>query len=834
MAKTVKLIIDGIEAEVPQGLKVIEAAASVGIVIPRFCYHPALGSVGACRVCAVKFVEGPIKGIEMSCMQEVKDGMVVSTTDEEAVDFRKHVIEWLMMNHPLDCPVCDEGGHCQLQDLTVAGGHGIRRFPGKKRTYRDQHLGVFVQHEMNRCIQCFRCRRFYQEFAGYRDFGVLQIADRTYFGRSQDGPLESPFSGNLVDICPTGVLTDKPSRYKGRRWDFERRPSLCIHCSLGCLTVASARYREMVRLEARFSNAVNGYFICDRGRYGFYYANLPGRPRRIRIGREEVDRAPGIRAAGEKISSLLECHGPNSLACLGSMRSSLEDQAMLKHFCRLMGWQGPRYFEDLATQEKVQRAVARMDGRTAISLREIEKADFILAIGADPLQEAPMLALAMRQAFRRGGSVVVLDSRPIFLPFPFVHVPVAPREAEGCLSTMVKRAADRSRVSGLGAEAIQFLDRLPADYPVHDSRAEDLSRIEEKLKQSRRPVLICGMDVILSTTPELVADHALLLAAQKEKAGLFYLLPGANAFGAALFSSPGALEEILGSIERGTIKGLMIVENDPFARFPDRRRLEEALDKLELLVVLDHLPSPTAERAHVLIPTSTLFERRASFINQEGRLQRAEPAHGGGASIEQTGRGGHPPRVYGTGIPGADPQPAWKILAELAAAMGKKILPEDTLEEVWALMGREHPLLNPEQLQGIPTEGVRLLQGRKEKDFSSAPGRPAEGQYDLNELDLFFVDWTFGTEELSGYSPVMQEVEKAPCLLMSIRDGSRMGLKDKDPIILHLDGGLLELELGLSERMAPGVLFLPRHRRLPWQKVKETPARISPDQITKK
>ena len=256
MAKTVKLVIDGIEAEVPRGLKVIEAAASVGIVIPRFCYHPALGSVGACRVCAVKFVEGPVKGIEMSCMQDARDGMVVSTTDEEAVDFRKHIIEWLMMNHPLDCPVCDEGGHCLLQDLTVAGGHGIRRYPGKKRTYRDQYLGSFVQQEMNRCIQCFRCRRFYQEFTGYRDFGTLQIADRTYFGRFQDGSLESPFAGNLVDICPTGVLTDKPSRYKGRRWDFQRAPSLCLHCSLGCLTVASARYREMVRLEARFSNAL--------------------------------------------------------------------------------------------------------------------------------------------------------------------------------------------------------------------------------------------------------------------------------------------------------------------------------------------------------------------------------------------------------------------------------------------------------------------------------------------------------------------------------------------------------------------------------------------------
>src|SRR3989304_3783302 len=204
--------------------------------------------------------------------------MVVSTTDEEAVDFRRHVIEWLMMNHPHDCPVCDEGGHCLLQDMTVSGGHGIRRYLGKKWTYRDQYLGPLVQHEMNRCIHCWRCRRFYQVVAGYRDLGAMQIGFRTYFGRYKDGPLESPFSGNLIDLCPTGVYTDKPSRYKGRRWDYQRSPSLCIHCSLGCHLIASARYREIVRLEARRSESVNGYFICDRGRYGFDYTNLPDGP----------------------------------------------------------------------------------------------------------------------------------------------------------------------------------------------------------------------------------------------------------------------------------------------------------------------------------------------------------------------------------------------------------------------------------------------------------------------------------------------------------------------------------------------------------------------------
>jgi len=246
-----RLIIDDIPVEVPKGTKVIDAAEQLGIMIPRFCYLKVLGAVGACRMCAVQFLAGPVKGLEMSCMVDAEDDMVVSTTAQEAVTHRRLIIEWLMMNHPHDCPVCDEGGHCHLQDMTVSGGHGIRRFPGQKRTYRDQYLGVFVQHEMNRCIHCYRCVRFYQEYTGYRDLGAMQIGRRVYFGRFSEGALESPFSGNLIDICPTGVYTDKPSRYKARRWDMERAPSLCIHCSLGCNTVGNAYYRAILRQQSR-------------------------------------------------------------------------------------------------------------------------------------------------------------------------------------------------------------------------------------------------------------------------------------------------------------------------------------------------------------------------------------------------------------------------------------------------------------------------------------------------------------------------------------------------------------------------------------------------------
>ncbi len=826
-----KLVIDNLEIEVPKGMKVIEAAERLGIIIPRFCYHAALGSVGACRMCAVKFLDGPVKGVQMSCMVDAQDGMVVSTTDEEAVDFRKHVIEWLMMNHPHDCPVCDEGGHCLLQDMTVAGGHGIRRYLGKKWTYRDQYLGVFVQHEMNRCIHCWRCRRFYQEFAGYRDLGAMQIAFRTYFGRYKDGPLESPFSGNLIDICPTGVYTDKPSRFKGRRWDYQRSPSLCIHCSLGCHTIVSVRYREIVRLEAHFDEAVNGYFICDRGRYGFGYANHPDRPRRAKISGEEVPWDKAIRTAGERLKQIMQNGGPNSIACLGSSRSSLENQGMLKRFCKLQGWQEPGYFDDPFIVYKVKSAISRLDERLVISMREIEKADFILTVGADPINEAPMLSMAMRQAFRNGAEVVVIDPRPISLPFEFVHLPISPSDIDLLMSLIVKGAISRSVAEALGPDALRFYDAVPSGFPSDPSINDHIAGLTSKLQQSHRPVVVCGTDIVHRTTPGVAADNALFLKAGKEKTGLFYLMPGANAFGAALLSSEkNSLMGAIEAIENGSVKALVLVESDPFSFFPDRQRLEHAINKLDLLLVLDYVNSRSAQLAHILLPTMPLFETDSTFINQEGRIQFSKPAHIGGIPIEQISAGDHPPRVFRNVIPGSEPKAAWQILEELTEVMS--LTSKISIDDLWIWLAKENPIF-PNLKSSEPRENIRLVPGQRNGNpFSLEWLKKLEKVSSFGDsLELLPVDWTFGTEELSGYSNPIQQVEKAPSLSIHPKDAMRGSLKDRDRVTLQLDGGPLEIEVSTTENMASGVMVLPRHRKTQWQRLKELPAKVSIDRI---
>ncbi|MDO9307593.1 MAG: 2Fe-2S iron-sulfur cluster-binding protein, partial [Deltaproteobacteria bacterium] len=356
-----RLVIDNIELEVPDGTNVLEAARSIGIVIPHFCWHPALGRAGACRVCAVKLLDGPVKGLQMSCMLPVQDGMVVSTSDEEALAMRRAVIEWLMINHPHDCPVCDEGGECQLQDYTIAGGHGIRRYDGKKRTHVNQQLGPLIEHEMNRCIQCYRCARFYQEYAGGSDFGVMGRSGSVYFGRQRDGRLESLFSGNLVDICPTGVFTDKTARFRARYWDYDMAPSLCPHCSLGCNTVPMARYRELLKVTARRNDDVNGWFICDRGRFSNAAVNDPERPRQALVDGRAVDMDAALDAALERLNEFIAQHGSGALAIIGSPRMSLEGNLLAARLRDLLGAGALCYFGDLVHAERTLEAVSLLN-----------------------------------------------------------------------------------------------------------------------------------------------------------------------------------------------------------------------------------------------------------------------------------------------------------------------------------------------------------------------------------------------------------------------------------------------------------------------------------------
>ena len=496
-----KLIIDNITVEVAEGTTVLEAALAIDIPIPHFCWHPALGKAGACRICAVKMVDGPVKGIQMSCMLPAQDGMVVSTTDPEALALRKQVIEWMMINHPHDCPVCDEGGECQLQDFTIAGGHGVRRYDGKKRTHINQDLGPYIAHEMNRCIQCYRCVRFYQEYAGGVDFGVMGSAGRVYFGRFAEGQLESPFSGNLVDICPTGVFTDKTARFRARYWDYEMAPSICPHCSLGCNITPVARYRELLKITARSNDVVNGHFICDRGRFGASGVNDSQRPRTPLVDGQAVSFEEALADLLLRLGEVAELYGNDSIAIVGSPRLALEGAVLLPLLAQSLRAGALCYFVGAEEGDRALVLHEVVAGRRA-SQQEVRASDCLVIDHCDLLSEAPMLALAIRQAWRNGAKVYVIGEK-IELPCEFI--PVA------------------------------NLDDVP-------------------LAEAVRPVIICG--------PSDRSDGIASKLDQYDHLKLACLLPGPNSFAAARLSREHGASSLEDALTENCFKAIIAIEAD--------------------------------------------------------------------------------------------------------------------------------------------------------------------------------------------------------------------------------------------------------------------------------
>ncbi|TWV82019.1 NADH-quinone oxidoreductase subunit NuoG [Moraxella sp. VT-16-12] len=393
--------IDGKSVEVDGSDNLLQACLSLGIDIPYFCYHPALGSVGSCRQCAVKqyMSEDDYKAgrgrLVMSCMVAPTNDMYISVDDDEAKAFRKRIVEYLMTNHPHDCPTCEEGGHCHLQDMTYMSGHRQRRYRFTKRTHHNQDLGVFINHEMNRCIACYRCVRFYKDYAGGTDFGVYASNNRVYFGRDTEGQFDSEFSGNLTEVCPTGVFTDKThsDRYN-RKWDMQYAPSICHGCSTGCNISAGERYGELRRIENRYNHDVNGYFLCDKGRFGYGYVNRSDRP---------VEPLQNINGTFSPISADFALDGVANLLKgkkvigIGSANASLESNFALK---KLVGADNYSTGERAIEQDLVGLGVQilRHTDVQNVSLAQIETADAVFILGEDLTQTASRVALSVRQA----------------------------------------------------------------------------------------------------------------------------------------------------------------------------------------------------------------------------------------------------------------------------------------------------------------------------------------------------------------------------------------------------------------------------------------------------
>jgi NADH-quinone oxidoreductase subunit G len=773
-----KLTIDNQEVTVPEGTNVLEAARALDIVIPHFCYHEALGAVGACRLCAMMFIDGPVKGLQMACMIKALDGMVVSSTDPDAMDLRRHVIEWTMINHPHDCPVCDEGGECQLQEMTVAGGHGVRRYTGKKRTFSNQNLGPFVQQEMNRCITCYRCVRTYRDYCGGTDFGVFGSRNRVFYGRVQDGNLESPFSGNIIDVCPTGVLTSKPFRYKTRRWDLQEAPSVCPHCSLGCATVPGGRYRDVQRVRAGINRETNGFFICDRGRFGYDHANHPQRPRQARVDAQPVMIDKAVMAVRQRVAEMAREHGPNSVAFLGSSRASLEANALLRDWASTTG-STQLVFEAHHRRDRAARTLVARLGEHARSQEDIRQSDLIILFGADPLAEGPMLALAIRQAVRNGGRVVVIDPRPVELPCAATHLPLAPERLPAMLTAL-----------GRG-------DRNAFDA----SEREFFASLIEQLHSARRPIMVGGADLLGDQGVDALCSAAAELSTGARSVGVMILLAGPNSFGGALLAGDGpGFDTLLDAIQEGDVRALVCLESDPFSEAMDPARAQAALGRLQLLVSIDATPSLAARRADIFLPARANAEMAGSYINNEGRLQAFLPVIDPGLPIRETGAGNHPPREFFQETPGSAPEADWWFLAQLLERSANLAELRKTIEENDAVFAGLSTITTETTGLRLTARDVMLLSAEKPPLHAAAVGN----------LTLLVTTAPVGSHWLAHLSSPLAATEPQPYVCLHPEHADALGLAAGDRARLTTRSGHCQVVIRLAAQMMNGLVLTPQ------------------------
>jgi len=610
--RTVTITVDGREIECPEGQLLHDAAREGDVEIPVFCYEPKLGEpVGACRMCLVE-IEG-IPKLQTSCSTPVRDGMVVHTRTEQVKHAQNAVVEFLLVNHPLDCPVCDKGGECPLQDVTQGWGPGKSRVIDEKRHFEKPiELSPLVAIDRERCILCYRCVRFSQEISEDAQLQLLDRGDRTYVGTFDERPYVSPFHGNITDICPVGALTNYTYRFRARPWDIEQGGTVCTLCPSQCNVSLTIRDEKVKRVLTRDNHDVDDGWICDKGRYGFEMFEAEERVAAPRAkGGDELKWEDAI----EKAAAGLRAAGPGKVAAIVGDASN-EEAFLVQELLR--GVLGSPHLDSRAYRGP-DRDIALELAQPELSakVKDIDSADAILVLGTDPLHSSPILDLRVRKAIRRNGArLVVATERPTAL--------------DGGAEAIARYAP---------GEARHFIGELTKAIGGEDTVATPLA---ETLRDAGKVVVLWGqrIDHDSGSASTLLVELAKRLdLAATEGAGLLEIPDFTNARGlreAGVLPDAGpglsetttgySVEQIRSALESGDLSGVILFGVDPLRDFPDTIAWETALTAADFVVSFSMHENATTAKANVVLPLETHAEKDGTLTHPDGRLQRIRPA----------------------------------------------------------------------------------------------------------------------------------------------------------------------------------------------------------------
>ena len=766
----IKIEVDGQTIEARKGAMLIEATDAAGIYVPRFCYHKHLTVAANCRMCLVEVERAP--KCMPACATPVMDGMKVYTRSPKATAAQHATMEFLLINHPLDCPICDQGGECELQDLAMGYGGDVSQFTERKRVVRDKNIGPLVQTDMTRCIHCTRCVRFGEEIAGLPELGATGRGEHMEIGTYVAKAMTSELSGNVIDLCPVGALTNKPYRYSARAWELQQRDGVAPHDGLGANVHFHVKGSTVKRVVPKENAAVNATWLSDRDRYSYQGMNHEARvtaPRIKRDGRwSDCDWDTALDAVVAKLRSVASSDA-DQVAALASPCSTTEEFYLLQRLVRGLGSHNvdhrlrQRDFSD-------QSAEPLYPGLE--SLAAIENADAVLLLGSYPRHENPLLNLSLRKAALKGAAVMQVASHTQDFNYSVAgQVAVKPSQLLGAAAALAAGVASRRGVA-LAAPT----DKLVTDTALIDNR---LDAMAARFAAASRPLVLIGAGVSAHPLRSALVQVAAALA-QAGGAVFAELAEGANGAGAWLAGAvphrgpAGRVLEKPGRDVRGMIeqprKAYVLLGVDPMLDSADSAGLQAALQAAEFVVAVSAFENAALDAvADVILPSALYGENEGSFVNLTGRWQRFAPAV----------------------RPRGDARAAWKILRVLG---NKLALPgfdavscEDVSREIEALVGQVK--LAPRLTPTLETSSLKV---------------------DGAQLELLVEVPMYASDVLVRHASALQEMPQAgdDCVRLASATAASLGLAEGQRVTIERAGQQASALLSIDDGLAPGVCLV--------------------------
>jgi len=762
-----RIEIDGKLLEVEEGATVIQAADAAGIYIPRFCYHDKLSIAANCRMCLVD-VEKSAKPLP-ACATPVTEGMKVATRSPKAVDAQKGVMEFLLINHPLDCPICDQGGECDLQDLAVGYGKDVSRYQEGKRIVKDKNLGPLIATDMTRCIHCTRCVRFGEELAGIMELGGTGRGEHLRIGTYVESTVDSELSGNMIDLCPVGALTSKPFRYRCRSWELTAKPSVSPHDCVGANIDIEVLRNKVMRVLPRANEAVNEIWLADRDRFSYQAVNGGDRltvPLIMTDGKwREVDWSTALEFTVQGLNAVVSQHGPDMLGALAGAHSTLEEFYLFQKLVRALG--SDNVDHRLRQRDFSDDPLVPLFPWLGRAIAELERLDTVLLIGSNVRKEQPLLGLRLRKAFLRGAQIMAVNPLDYEFTFDLAAKLIASPDKLAPALARIARGLAKAGKQALPAEVEAWCAQGEADA-AELAIADRLLRGENVGVLLGRPAQNHPQAAVVRALAEIIATLSgaklgVLAEANSAGAWLAGCVPLRGAGGERIAKPGRNAAAMIGE----PLKGYIVMHAEPELDCWDGAQAGRALAQAQFVVTLSSFKGAADGYAQVQLPLATFAETAGTFVNCEGRWQSFEAAV----------------------TPPGEARPGWKILRVLGNLLAKPGFDYNSADEVRGAVPATPPAPSGK------LAGWRL----------AAPVKPKSALMRIAELPMYAID------PLVRRAPALQQTRDnpGPAARMNAVQAKKLKLAAGAHVTVRAEGGEALLDLVIDARVPDGCVAIP-------------------------